>query len=94
MKRYNFKPVVLWESVSVSNFEFIYYTDLKGPLLAYDQGRIIDAQGQWKSNLLTSCGDHLVAFNARLIHRFVNDHIDPGYLMNWGSHVTTSFAGR
>ncbi len=54
------------------------YADLKGPMISYESGREFDAIWQWKFNIKTHCGDHLVD-SLRVIHRLVNDHMDPGY---------------
>lgn len=54
------------------------YADLKGPMISFDSGRENDAIWQWKFNLKTHCGDHLVD-SLRVIHRLVNDHMDPDY---------------
>ncbi|MFC1853929.1 DUF5063 domain-containing protein [candidate division CSSED10-310 bacterium] len=54
------------------------YTNLKGPLDAYDQNQCSDALWQWRFNLRTHCGDHLVDA-LRALHRLVNDHMDSDY---------------
>jgi len=54
------------------------YRDLKGPLLDYDNGSIIDAIWSWKFCLRGHCGDHLVDA-LRVIHRLVNDHMPQDY---------------
>jgi len=54
------------------------YMELKGPLIAYEKGQESDAIWQWKFNIKSHCGDHLVDA-LRTIHRLVNDHMDPDY---------------
>jgi hypothetical protein len=54
------------------------YMELKGPLIAYEKGQEFDAIWQWKFNIKSHCGDHLVDA-LRTIHRLVNDHMDPDY---------------
>ena len=57
------------------------YADLKGPMISFESGRENDAIWQWKFNVKTHCGDHLVD-SLRVIHRLVNDHLDPDYNNN------------
>ena len=54
------------------------YTELKGPLIAYEKGEASDAIWEWKFNIKSHCGDHLVDA-LRTIHRLINDHMDPDY---------------
>jgi hypothetical protein len=54
------------------------YMELKGPLIAYEKGEASDAIWEWKFNIKSHCGDHLVDA-LRTIHRLINDHMDPDY---------------
>jgi hypothetical protein len=54
------------------------FADLKGPMISYESGEKADAIWQWKFNIKTHCGDHLVD-SLRVMHRLVNDHMDPDY---------------
>jgi hypothetical protein len=75
-----FDPVFENECVvgSLSDDLADIYTDLKGPMISFESGNKNDAIWQWKFNLKTHCGDHLVD-SLRVIHRLVNDHMDPDY---------------
>jgi len=66
------------EAGSLSEDLASIYADLKGPLVAYENGRETDAVWTWKFNIKSHCGDHLVDA-LRTIHRLVNDHMDPDY---------------
>lgn len=50
------------------------YENLVGSLIDYDAGRREAAVWQWKFDLQTHCGDHLVDV-LRPIHRLVHDHM-------------------
>ena len=57
------------------------YTNLKRPLIKYESGEEPNqriAIWEWKFNIQTHCGDHLVDA-LRPIHRLVYDHLDPEY---------------
>jgi hypothetical protein len=54
------------------------YLDLKRPLLAFEAGKTANAVWQWKFNLQTHCGEHLVDV-LRPIHRLINDHMPSDY---------------
>jgi len=47
MQRYNFKPVILWESVSVSNFEFIYILEWPNIETMEQQWKAFLADSEW-----------------------------------------------
>lgn len=75
-----FDPVAENEAVTgtLSDDLADIYKDLKGPLLSFNQGHEADALWQWKFNLKTHCGNHLVDA-LRVIHRLVNYHMNPDY---------------
>ncbi len=54
------------------------YLDLKRPLLAFEAGDRGNSIWQWKFNIQTHCGDHLVDV-LRPIHRLINDHMPSDY---------------
>jgi len=54
------------------------YMELKGPLIAYEKGQESDAIWEWKFNIRSHCGDHLVDA-LRTIHRLVSDYMVPDY---------------
>lgn len=47
MRRYNFKPVVLWESESVSNFEIIYILEWPNIETMEQQWKAFPADSEW-----------------------------------------------
>jgi len=47
MRRYNFKHVVLWESESVSNFEFIYILEWPNIETMEQQWKSFPADSEW-----------------------------------------------
>ena len=47
MRRYNFKLVVLWESESVSNFEFIYILEWLNIETMEQQWKAFPADSEW-----------------------------------------------
>lgn len=75
-----FDPVFEKEAVAATLSDDLadVYMELKGPLIAYEKGQESDAIWQWKFNIKTHCGDHLVDA-LRTIHRLINDHMDPDY---------------
>ena len=68
------KPVV----ASLSDDLADIFLDLMGPLVAYDRGQRLDALWEWRFNIRSHCGDHLVDA-LRTIHRLVNYHMSPDY---------------
>ena len=78
-----FDPVYDTDAITASLGDDLsgVYLDLKRPLIKYESGaepnqRI--AIWEWKFNLQTHCGDHLVDA-LRPIHRLIWDHMDPEY---------------
>jgi len=54
------------------------YLDLKAPLLHFQGGSRSEAIWEWRFNIRSHCGDHIVDA-MRIIHRLVHDHMDPDF---------------
>lgn len=67
------------------------YLDLVNPLRAYDEGRHLDAVWQWRFNLGTHCGNHMVD-TMRAIHRLVHDHMPDDYVAD--DHAPDDFVNQ
>ncbi len=75
-----FDPVSQKEAVvgRLSNDLSEVYSDLREPLLWYEQGNSIDAVWDWKLGLQTHYGRHIVDA-LRVIHQLITDHMPPDW---------------
>jgi hypothetical protein len=70
MQRYDFKPVVLWESASVSNFEFIYILEWPSVEIMERQWKAFLADSEWmeiKRKMADEIGEPVQRVTSRVL---------------------------
>jgi hypothetical protein len=70
MQRYGFKPVVLWESASISNFEFIYILEWPDVETMERQWKAFLADSEWmeiKRKMADEIGEPVQRVSSRVL---------------------------
>jgi len=70
MQRHNFKPIVLWESESVSNFEFVYILEWPNIEIMEQQWKAFLADSEWieiKRKMAEEIGEPVQRVTSRVL---------------------------
>lgn len=70
MQRYDFKPVVIWESASISNFEFIYILEWPDVETMERQWKAFMADSEWieiKRKMADETGEPVQRVSSRVL---------------------------
>jgi len=70
MQQYNFKPIVLWESKSVSNFEFVYILEWPNIEIMEQQWKAFLADSEWieiKRKMAAEIGEPVQRVTSRVL---------------------------